>query len=107
MLYLVDTDVLVDLSRNNEGAVNYIDSLRGGWTISIITALEFVSGAKTQREAEMIDRLIEAYATIPCNELIGQTGYSLLKLYSKSHGLRTFDALIAATAMVERRTLAT
>jgi predicted nucleic acid-binding protein len=32
--------------------------------------------------------------------------YELLKLYAKSDGLRTFDALIAATAIAEGLTLA-
>jgi len=32
---------------------------------------------------------------------IGQLAYNLLKRYAKSNGLRTFDSLIAATAIKE------
>lgn len=69
--------------------------------------LELVCGAKNQREVELIDRLIEIYEEIPVNDVIGRYAYGLLKAYAKSHGLRTFDSLIAATAIQERRTLVT
>jgi predicted nucleic acid-binding protein len=106
MPYLVDTDVLVDVSPNNQGAIGCIDGL-GDWALSAMTALELISGAKNQREVDLIDRLIEVYETIPVNDAICRRAYELLKTYAKSHGLRTFDSLIAATAMQEPWTLLT
>lgn len=107
MPYLLDTDVLVDLSRNNRAAVAYVDHLSNDWALSAITALEFISGAKNQREVELIDRLVEIYELLPVNDAIGRRAYDLLKAYARSNGLRTFDSLIAATAIEERRTLVT
>ncbi len=107
MPYLVDTDVLVDVSRNNQGAIACIDRLANDWALSAMTALELISGAKNQREVELIDSLIETYETVPVNDAIGKRAYHLLKTYAKSDGLRTFDSLIAATAIEERRTLVT
>src|ERR1700730_8926890 len=105
MTYLVDTDVLVDVSRNNQAAIAFIDGLGNDWALSAITALELISGAKNQREVNLIDRLLEVYETISVNETIGRQAYDLLKAYAKSNGLRTFDSLIAATAIEEQRTL--
>jgi tRNA(fMet)-specific endonuclease VapC len=107
MPYIVDTDVLVDVSRNNQAAIAFIDHLGDDWALSAITALELISGAKNQREVALIDRLIEVYETMPVNDAIGKRAYDLVKSYAKSNGLRTFDSLIAATAMEERRTLVT
>ena len=45
MAYLVDTDVMVDLTRNNQAAIEYVDRLRGRWSISAITSLELIAGA--------------------------------------------------------------
>ena len=107
MPYLVDTYVLVDVSRNNQRAIAFLDALGNDWTLSAMTALELIPGAKNQRELDLIDWLIEAYETIPVDETIGRCAYELLKLYAKSHGLRTFDLLIAATAIEKQRTLVT
>ena len=68
MPYIVDTDVLVDVTRNNSGAIACIDGLRNDWALSAMTALELISGAKNQREVELIDRLIEAYSMLSVNE---------------------------------------
>jgi tRNA(fMet)-specific endonuclease VapC len=107
MPHIVDTDILVDVSRNNQGAIAFVDGLGNDWALSAITALEFISGAKNQREVGLIDRLVETYETIPVNDSIGRRAYQLFKAYAKSNGLRTFDSLIAATALEERRTLVT
>ena len=50
MPYLVDTDVLVDVSRNNEAAIEFLDQLAGSWSLSIITALELIVGARDKKK---------------------------------------------------------
>ena len=103
--YLIDTDVMVDVSRRNAAAATYVDSL-DDVVISIITAHELIVGARNQRDADGIDSLIKSF---PVHAELGAqiTGmaYELLKRYAKSDGLRTFDALIAATAIAEGLTL--
>ena len=103
--YLIDTDVMVDVSRRVAAAATFVDSL-DEITISIITAHELIVGARNQRDADGIDSLIKTY---PIHAELGSaiTGlaYELLKRYAKLDGLRTFDALIAATAIEEGLTL--
>jgi predicted nucleic acid-binding protein len=103
--YLLDTDVMVDVSRRVVAAATFVDSL-DEITISVITAHELIVGARNQRDADGIDSLIKIY---PIHAELGSaiTGlaYELLKRYAKSDGLRTFDALIAATAIEEDLTL--
>jgi predicted nucleic acid-binding protein len=99
MPYLVDTDVLIDVSRNNEGAIDFPDQLDDFWLVSIITAMELMVGARNQQEVSEIDQLVAVYSVIPLAAEIGNSAYELLKRYAKSHGLRVFDSLIAATAL--------
>src|SRR5437016_641066 len=54
-----------------------------------------------------IDSLIAAYPVVHINDRTGARAYDLLKTYAKSHGLRTFDSLIAATALEGSLTLVT
>lgn len=107
MPYLVDTDVLIDVSRNNEAAIDFLDQLGDSWSISIITALELIVGARNKKEVGQIDQLVAAYPAIPLTAEIGNSSYDLLRKFAKSHGLRVFDSLIAASAIQEDLTLVT
>src|SRR5437016_14579489 len=101
MPYLVDTDVLIDISRNNEAAIDFLDQLSDSWSMSIITALELIVGARNKKEVGQIDKLVAAYSGIPLTAEIGDSSYDLLRRFAKSHGLRVCDSLIAATAIEE------
>jgi hypothetical protein len=104
--YLLDTDILIDLGRGTREAGRYADSL-GEWSISIVSGMELLGGAKDARDAREIDFMIAAYGAIQVSEDISRLGYNLMKSYSKSHGLDPADALIAATALHQGLTLAT
>jgi hypothetical protein len=105
MAYLVDTNVVVDFTRGSSAAADYLDSLSDAWSISMITGLELLAGARTQRETADLDLLLSGYRAIPPNEDITRRAYYLMKTYARSSGLHTLDALIAATALEEGFTL--
>ena len=98
MAHLIDTDVMIDVSRENPDAAAYVDSLEDP-AISIITAQVLIVGARDKRDLAGIDSLVSAYPLVHVDAAIGQLAYDLLKRYARSGGLRTFDSLIAATAM--------
>ena len=101
MPYLIDTDVLIDVSRDNEAAIEFLDQLGDAWSISIITALELIVGARNKREVSQIDQLVAVYSAIPLTAEIGNLSYGLLRKFAKSHGLRVFDSLIAFLSCTE------
>jgi predicted nucleic acid-binding protein len=104
--YLIDTDVMIDVSRRNAGAATYLDSL-DDIAISITTAHELTVGARNQRDAADIDGLVKTYPLLADLEArITGRAYELLKRHAKPDGLWTFDTLIAATAIEVGFTLA-
>jgi len=104
MVSLIDTDVMIDLSRENAEAAGYVDALSEP-AISIVTAQELIVGARDKRDLNAIDSLVSTYRVIHIDAAIGQLAYELLKRYARSDGLRTFDSLIAATAIGQNCTL--
>jgi len=107
MPYLIDSDILIDVSRGKESARDYLDSLPTGWGISHISALELIVGARDKSDLAQLDLFLGAYVILPLREAIGFRAYELVKSYAKSHGLHVFDALIAATAIEEGLILVT
>lgn len=80
--FLVDSDILIDVSRGHAYAIAYLDSLTGDWALSQVSALELVVGARDKREMATIDEFLLCYPVVPLNENIGSTAYSLLKTYA-------------------------
>ena len=79
MRYLVDSDIMVDLTRGSKAAADYLDSLNDAWSISMITCVELLAGARTQRETNDLDVLLSGCRAIAPNEDIALRAYSLMK----------------------------
>ena len=107
MPFLIDSNVLIDVSRGNTAAIAYVDALADSWSLSQVTAMELIVGARDKRDLATIDGFLSLYAVIPLSDSIGAAAYQLLKTYAKSHGLHVFDSLVAATAMEKELTLVT
>lgn len=107
MPYLLDSDVLIDLSRGKPAAHEYLDALQEGWAISQVSALELIVGSRDNRDLTVIDAFLTVFVVIPLLESTGRRAYDLLKRYAKSHGLHVFDSLVAATALEEGLTSVT
>lgn len=106
---LLDTTVLVDLFRGNTQAADFIDAAIAGGTapfVSVISAMELVTGCRDKAEVEKAKRLIADFTLVHLFPAASAQAYELTLTYSKSHGLTIPDALIAATAIAQGLELA-
>ena len=60
MPYLIDSDVLIDVSRDKQPAQECVDSLPEAWGISQFSALELIVGARDNRDLAAIDAFLSA-----------------------------------------------
>lgn len=99
---LVDTDILIDVSRGIQVALNRLQSEANNstLTISAITQMELMVGCRNKTELQNLERFLQRYVIIKLNEFITNKAIELLKKYRLSHGLLIPDGLIAATAIV-------
>lgn len=71
MPYLVDSDVLIDVSRGNRRHANTFDALPEGWAISQVSALELIVGARDNRDLTATDAFLSAFVVVPLRESTG------------------------------------
>lgn len=106
MSYLIDTDILIDISKGNNKAVEFIDTLNY-IKISVISAMELVVGARNKKEITTIEEFLSQYERLHINEEISVKALELIKQHSLSDGLSIPDAFIAATAINKNLILTT
>lgn len=105
---LVDTDVLIWLTRGHTGASTRLQQL-GEWRISVVTYIELAQGCRNRQELERLKKGFKFSRTeiLPLNEAISERAMHLIDTYSLSHGMQLGDALVAATALEHGLTVLT
>jgi len=106
---LLDTIVLINLSRGIVTAADYVDEERRKGVplfVSVVSAIELIVGCRNKAEVNKAAKLVAKFSSIYLNQAISTKAYKLILSYSKSHGLMIPDSLIAATALAEGLELA-
>ena len=108
MTVVVDSDVLIEVSRNRDGR------LISAWLTlteseievmySPVSAAELWAGA-LPHEHDVLTRLFRSLRCALSDEETGKLAGNYLRRYRKSHGLELPDALIAAAAVQNQAAL--
>ncbi len=103
---LIDTDVLVWLTRGHVGAALRLGQLLP-WRLSAVTYIELAQGCRTRVELNRLKKgLAQSQAQIvPLTPTISDRAMALIDGHALSHGLQLGVALIAATALEHGITL--
>lgn len=105
---LIDTDVLIWLTRGHEGAAQRLANAVP-WRLSVVTYIELAQGCRNKAELTRLKKgLAVGHAQLlPLTPAISDRAMQLIDDFALSHGLQLGDALIAATAIDHGRTLLT
>lgn len=108
MTILVDSDILIEVSRGKD------QDIVSRWTelgrsdnlilYSPVTVAELWAGARP-REYEALANLFRALVCAPIDNETGRQAGDYLRQYRKSHGVELGDALIASAALLNRAKL--
>jgi predicted nucleic acid-binding protein len=100
MMY--DTDILIWIQRGNRKAARLVEKDQER-SLSIQSYMELLQGARDKAEQKVVKDFIYAFdfQILPLSENIGHRALVYVEEYALAAGMRSADALIAATA-VER-----
>ena len=101
MTVLVDSDILIEVSRGRNADVvsKWIDLSNSDAAVlySPVSVAELWAGARPN-EYETLNNLFRALTCIPIDEEAGRQAGVYLRQYRRGHGIEIADALIAASA---------
>ena len=104
---IFDTDILIWIQRGNIKASEYVDNAPNRY-ISIQTYMELIQEDKSKSQQKHIKNFLSDFNFIilPFTENIGHRASIYIEEYTSSSGLRSGDAIIAATAVENNMVLA-
>ena len=105
---LIDSDVLVWLTRGHVGAAARLHALPA-WRISAVTYIELAQGCRDKADLARLKKGLAARNTeiVPITPATSTRAADLIDALALSHGMRLADALIGATAIELQATLIT
>jgi predicted nucleic acid-binding protein len=98
---LVETEILIDISRGIQEAIVCLAKIEEKSTplVSVVTQMELLVGCRNKLELQMTEKFLKHFHVVKLNEQISDIAINLLLRYRLSYGLLIPDALIAATAL--------
>ena len=100
-MILLDTDVMIDLLRKYQPALDWLDSLnKEEIVLSGFVAMELIQGCRNKAEQEKVEKELVNYRVAWPTE---ETYYEVLSVFTRyhlSHGLGIIDAIIGQMAVV-------
>jgi predicted nucleic acid-binding protein len=105
---LIDSDVLVWLTRGHLGAAQRLHEL-SPWRLSVVTYIELAQGCRDKAELTRLKKGLAARQTevLHVTPAISRRAAEFVDALGLSHGMRLADALIGATAIEHDLTLIT
>jgi predicted nucleic acid-binding protein len=105
---LVDSDILIEVSRGRDAVIvekwTALGESEALILFSPVTAAELWAGARP-REYAALEALFGVLGCVPADELVGRKAGEYIRRYRKSHSVELGDALIAASAVVSQAKL--
>jgi len=103
-LIVIDTDVLIDVSRNVAEAIDILQRLRehDELAVSTVTQMELIVGCRNRQELLSLQSFLRPFRILRISEAISEKAVELLLQYRLSHGLLLADSLIAASVLAYR-----
>ena len=98
-MILLDTNVLIEILKNNQKTIQKVTAMSPPLGISSITAMELIYGARNKQEVVKLQKFINKFQLLHLEPAISVLGLKLITQFAKSHALDIPDALIAATAI--------
>lgn len=102
---LVDTDVMIELTRGNDKAIQLLNMYQKQHQlcVSSITRYELLIGSRNKSELKDLLELLTFFNTLSLNNEIAQMAEKLIIDYNLSHNLQLAStALINCTALLSR-----
>ncbi|MEM9274116.1 MAG: PIN domain-containing protein [Cyanobacteria bacterium P01_F01_bin.143] len=106
-MYIIDTDILIDIQRGYNPALEWFASLQELPSVPGFVVMELIQGSRNQQEVRRVLQLVAPLTVVWPTETDCARALSEFTAYRLSHNVGLIDTLIAACAVGRNATLCT
>ena len=103
-MIVIDTDVLIDVSRHVAEAIDTLQRIteEDEPAITTVTQMELIVGCRNNQELRSLQSFLQRFRILRVSEDISEKAVELLVRYRLTHGLLLADSLIAASVLLHQ-----
>jgi predicted nucleic acid-binding protein len=98
-MWLLDTDVMIDLLREHAPAIEWVKASREQIILPGYVVMELIQGCRNKAEQEQLEKALAAFAIAWPSPQACDEALSIFAEYYLRHGIGIFDALIGQLAI--------
>ena len=106
-MYIIDTDILIDIQRGYAPALEWFASLQELPSVPGFVVMELIQGSRNQQQVRKVLQLVAPLPMVWPTEADCARALSGFTAYRLSHNVGLIDTLIAACAVGRNATLCT
>ncbi len=101
----LDTNVLIEITKNNTETIKRLSTLNATFCVSSISVMELIVGARNNKEKTKLLAFVNQFTILYTDKNSSYLANELIIKYAKSHYLDIPDSLIAASCIEAKATL--
>ena len=102
-LVLCDTNIFIHWFNNHTPTINKLQQIGlENIAISVISVMELIEGVDNKTQLQQLKKKIKNYYIVDFSKEVSKLSYKFIEKYKLSHHLQIPDAIIGATAIINK-----
>ena len=98
-----DPNIFIHWFNNDKQTIEKLEQIGlGRIAVSVITVMELIEGVDNKEQLQQLKKKIKHYTIVDFSKEVSELALQLVESYKLSHNIQIPDAIIAATAVINK-----
>jgi predicted nucleic acid-binding protein len=100
---MCDTNIFINWFNNDKLTIEKLEQIGlDRIPVSVVTVMELIEGIDNKAQLQQLKKKIKHYAIVDFSKEVSELALQLVESYKLSHNIQIPDAIIAATAVINK-----
>ena len=100
---MCDTNIFIHWFNNDKQTIEKLEQIGlDRIAVSVVTVMELIEGVDNKEQLQQLKKKIKHYTIVDFSKEVSELALQLVESYKLSHNIQIPDAIIAATAVINK-----